>query len=435
MARTAAELPKDVRLTDLIGVGVLTKYVPAERVDQVLTETGRQSKRQRQLPARVMVYYVLALALYMEVSYGEVLRCLVEGLEWLGSPIHRLRRSARSSISQARQRLGSEPLKRLYETEVGPIAVEKTRGAWYRQWKLVSLDGSSLDVADTAENEAAFGRPAVGRGKSGFPQLRFVTLVENGTHVLFGAQVDGYNTAEPTLARTVISELWPDMLCLADRGFFSYVLWQQATQTGAALLWRVKKDLRLPVRKRLDDGSYLSQIYASEKDRRHDRDGLWVRVIEYRLEGIAGAEPLYRLVSNVLEPSAAPAIQLAALYHERWEIENALDELKTHLRGPRIVLRSKTPELVRQEFYGLLLAHYAVRSLMHEAALKGQADPDELSFVHAVRVVKRKLLTVLAAPPSGPPQGSRRRAHRDPGGPGWLQSRSRQPAGYQAQDQ
>jgi hypothetical protein len=201
------------------------------------------------------------------------------------------------------------------------------------------------------------------------------------------------------------------------------------------LLWRVKKDLRLPVRKRLDDGSYLSQIYASEKDRRHDRDGLWVRVIEYRLEGIAGAEPLYRLVSNILEPSAAPAIQLAALYHERWEIENALDELKTHLRGPRIVLRSKTPELVRQEFYGLLLAHYAVRSLMHEAALKGQADPDELSFVHAVRVVKRKLLTVLSAPPSGSPQGSRRRAHRDPGGPGWLQSRSRQPAGYQAQDQ
>ena len=139
MARIAAELPKDVRLTDLIGVGVLTKYVPAKRVDQVLTETGRQSKRQRQLPACVMVYYVLALALYMEVSYGEVLRCLVEGLEWLGSPVHRLRRSARSSISQARQRLGSEPLKRLYETEVGPIAVEKTRGAWYRQWKLVSL--------------------------------------------------------------------------------------------------------------------------------------------------------------------------------------------------------------------------------------------------------------------------------------------------------
>lgn len=435
MARTAAELPKDVRLADLIGVGVLTKYVPPERVDQVLTDTDRQSQRQRQLPARLMVYYVLALALYMEVSYGEVLRCLVEGLEWLGSPIHRLRCSARSSISQARQRLGSEPLKRLYETEVGPIATETTRGAWYRRWKLVSLDGSTLDVADTVDNEATFGRPDGGRGKSGFPQLRFVTLVENGTHVLFGAQVEGYKAAEPTLARQVISELWPDMLCLADRGFFGYALWQEATQTGAALLWRVKKDLRLPIRQRLDDGSYLSQIYASEKDRRHDRNGLWVRVIEYRLEGIPGAEPLYRLVSNILEPSAAPATELAALYHERWEIENALDELKTHLRGPRIVLRSKTPELVRQEFYGLLLAHYAVRSLMHEAALKGKADPDELSFVHAVRVVKRKLLSVLSVPPSGSPEGSRRRAHRDPGSPGRLQSRPRQPASYQAQAQ
>jgi transposase IS4-like protein/DDE family transposase len=435
MARTAAKLSKGARLSDFISLGVLTQYIPAEKVEEVLEQTGRQSQRQRLLPARVMVYYVLALALYMEVSYGEVLRCLVEGLEWLGLPTRTLRCAARSSISQARHRLGAEPLKRLYETQVVPIGEMKTQGAWYRQWKLVSLDGSTLDLADTAENEAEFGRPGASRGQSGFPQLRFVSLVENGTHVLFGAKVAGYKVPESELAQEVLPRLLPGMLCLADRGFYSYRLWQQALQSGGDLLWRVKGNLRLPVQQRLSDGSYLSEIFALDKDRRHQRNGLKVRVVEYRLEGIEGAAPLYRLVTSVLEEKAAPAAELAALYHERWEIENALDELKTHLRGRQIVLRSKTPELVRQEFYGLLLAHYAVRSLMHEAALQGQVDPDRLSFVHAVRVVKRKLPSLLAIPPSGPPQGASSRALRASGSPGRLQSRPRQSSSDQAQGQ
>ena len=168
------------RLTDLIGLGVLTQYIPIQKVEEALEATGRQSQRQRQLPARVMVYYVLALALYMEVGYGEVLRCLIEGLARLGLPVQRLRQSARSSISQARQRLGPEPLKLLYETLAHPIAQEQTQGAFYRQWRLVSLDGSTLDLPDTQENEAFFGRPGSSRGQSGFPQLRFVALVENG---------------------------------------------------------------------------------------------------------------------------------------------------------------------------------------------------------------------------------------------------------------
>lgn len=418
MARKAATLPKGTRLTDLISLGVLTKYIPLRRVEEALEATQRQSQRQRQLPARVMVYYVLALALYMEVSYGEVLRCLVEGLAGLGLPVERLRQSARSSISQARRRLGSEPLKLLYETLVLPIAAEQTQGAWYRQWRLVSVDGSTLDLPDTARNEASFGRPGASRGQSGFPQLRFVTLVENGTHILFGARVGEYRMSEAQLAQEVLAQLQPDMLCLADRGFFSYPLWQRSTQSGAALVWRVKSNLLLPIRQRLSDGSYLSQIYPSPKHRKRDQEGIWVRVIEYRLEGIDDAEPLYRLVTNLLEEQAAPAAELAALYHERWEIESSFDELKTHLRGRQIVLRSKTPELVLQEFYGLLLAHFAVRSLMHEAALKGKVDPDELSFVHAVRVVKRKLPTLLAFSPSVQLRHSRGCAHRDFGGPG-----------------
>lgn len=434
MARSGKRV-QGPRLTDLIGLGVLTQYIPIKKVEEALEATGRQSQRQRQLPARVMVYYVLALALYMEVGYGEVLRCLIEGLARLGLPVQRLRQSARSSISQARQRLGSEPLKLLYETLAHPIAQEQTQGAFYRQWRLVSLDGSTLDLPDTQENEAFFGRPGTSRGQSGFPQLRFVALVENGTHVLFGARVGGYRISEAQLAKEILAQLQADMLCLADRGFFSYQFWQQATETGAALVWRVKSNSCLPVRRRLSDGSYLSQIYASPRDRRLDRGGIWVRVIEYRLEGIADAEPLYRLVTNLLDEQAAAAAELAALYHERWEIESAFDELKTHLRGRQIVLRSKIPELALQEFYGLLLAHFAVRSLMHEAALQGKVDPDELSFVHAVRVVKRKLPTVLAIPPTTQPRDPRGRACRNPGGPSQFQPRPLQSQGHQAKGQ
>jgi len=236
---------------------------------------------------------------------------------------------------------------------------------------------------------------------SAYPRIRFVSLVENGTHGLLGTRMAGYATGEITLAQEVIASLQKGLLCLADRNFFGFALWNQARARGADLLWRGKKNLRLGVDQRLPDGSYLSRIYASERDRRHQANGVVVRVIDYRLEGIADAEPIYRLVTTVLDPSAAPAEELAALYQERGEIETALDELKTHLRGAKIVLRSKTPDLVRQEFYGLLLAHFAVRGLMHEAALKADEDPDRLSFLHAVRVIRRKLPTYGAISPSG----------------------------------
>lgn len=401
MARTVAGLPAGSRVTDYISLGAIAGKVPMERVHDVLKREGRQSQRQRQLPAHVMVYYVIALALYMEVSYGEVLRCLLEGLEWIGLPVHRIRRTGPSGISQARSRLGVAPLKRLYEELVEPIAVEQTRGAWYRGWRLVSLDGSTFDVADESANDEAFGRPGASRGASGYPQLRFVSLLECGTHVLFGAQEGPYGVSEVELARSVLGRLRAGMLCLADRNFYGFALWGQAAATGADLVWRMKRNAQLPCEQRLEDGSYLSRIYPSEKDRRHDRNALVVRVIDYRLEGLSDAEPFYRLLTTILTSEAAPAQELAALYHERWEIETSLDELKTHLRGRRIVLRSKTPDLVRQEFYGLLLAHYAVRGLMHEAALQAQLDPDDLSFVHAVRVVKRKILTTGSFPPSG----------------------------------
>jgi hypothetical protein len=281
-----------------------------------------------------------------------------------------------------------------------PIADRTTRGAWYRDWRLVSIDGTTLDLADTVANEGAFGRPGASRGKSAFPQLRMVSLVENGTHVLFATKWGSYSDSENVLAVPVLSHLEAGMLCMADRGFYGYALWKRAASTGADLLWRMKKNAILPCDRRLADGSYLSKVYASAKDRRHDRNAIVVRVIEYELEGIADGEPLYRLITSVLDDGKAPAEDLAALYHDRWEIENVFDEFKTHLRGRQAVLRSKTPELVEQELYGFILAHFAIRGLMHEAALRGDLDPDRLSFVHAVRVVRRKLPTFAAIPPS-----------------------------------
>jgi len=400
MARTLAALPAGSRITDYISLGVIAKFFPAEKVRQVLQQTNRDSIRQRDLPAQVVVYYVIALALYMRSSYREVLRCLLEGVQWLLDPSAQWKVAGKSGISQARSRLGVDPVKKLYEAVVAPIAQPQTKGAWYRQWRLVSLDGSTLDVADTVENAKAFGRPGSKRGSSAFPKLRFVALLENGTHVLWAAHLDKYATGEFTLAERVVPSLRQGMLCLADRLFFSYKLWQAAGKAGADLLWRVKRNVRLDIEQRLPDGSYLSHIYASTADRRNRRHGIAVRVIEYRLQGVPGAEQLYRLITTILDPQQAPAEELAALYHERWEIETALDELKTHLRGAAIVLRSKTPELVKQEFFGLLMAHYAIRGLMHEAALKAEEDPDRLSFLHAVRVVQRRMPRYAAIPPS-----------------------------------
>jgi hypothetical protein len=389
MPRTPAELPKGPRTTDHISLGVVTKTFPEQTIDRILEETGRQSQRQRDLPARVMVYYAIALAFYAEASMTEVLRCLLEGLRWLARLEKDVRVSGKSGISQARTRLGEEPLRALYCQVVAPIAQEQSKGAWYRGWRLVSVDGGTWDLADTPENAEAFGRPGASRGKSGYPQLRFVTLAECGTHVLFGAEVGDYGTGETTLARSVIEHLRPDMLCLADRGYVGFDLWCRAAKTGAALLWRVRRNQVLPCIERLEDGSYLSRLYANEKDRRHDRNGRLVRVVEYRLTAVEGTQDLYRLFTTIIDPHRAPAAELAALYHERWEIETAIGEVKTHLKGRNTVLRSRTPTLVRQEFFGFLLAHFAVRSLIHEAALKAERDPDKLSFLHTVRVVRR----------------------------------------------
>src|ERR671933_1660098 len=227
MARAAAGLPAGVRVSDHVSLGVIARTFPRDQVRRVLAETGRASERERDLPAHVMVYYAIALALYTGAGTREVLRCLLEGLRWLWGA-EAVRVAGKSGISQARTRLGEAPLRGLYEQVVRPIATSASKGAWYRRWRLVSLDGSCLDVADTGENCAAFGRPEAGRGESAFPQLRFVALVENGTHVLFGTRLGAFGEGETTLAWQVLAALRSGMLCLADRQFFGHALWQAA---------------------------------------------------------------------------------------------------------------------------------------------------------------------------------------------------------------
>ena len=401
MARTSKLRHAGDRLTDLINIGVLTKQFPMDTIKAVLEETGRSSQRQRDLPAHVVVYYVITMALYRQEGMREVLRVLLEGLRAVLGLGIRVEPAGKSGISQARKRLGETPVRRLYEQVVKPIATPQTRGAFYRGWRVVALDGSTLEAPDTEANQAAFGRPAApGGGRSAYPLLRVVGLVEVGTHVLFGAVLGDYGTGEVTLAREVVPHLSPGMLCLADRYFPGYPLWKQATDTGADLVWRVRQVIRFSEEERLPDGSYLSWFRPPQPRKGERKEGaIPVRVIDYEVVGPERKEETIRIITSILDWEKAPAAELAALYHERWEFETALDELKTHMRGASTVLRSQTPETVRQECYGLLLAHFALRGLMHEAALSAGRDPDRISFVHTLRVVRRTLPRFAALPP------------------------------------
>jgi len=395
----------DQRLSDHISIGVLTRVFPPELVDRVVADAGRTEVRHRLLPARVVVYYVLGLALFSQASYEEVMRNLVEGLSWGSGWGRAWKVPTKAALFKARARLGPEPLKALFDAVAAPLATRKTKGAWYRRWRLMSIDGTFVDLADTAENTATFGRPGSGRGEGqgAFPQLRLVGLAECGTHALVDAAAGPWSKGETTLARELLSSLGPGMLVLADRNFYSFDLWNQARATKADLLWRTKSNHVLPVDRVLADGSYLSHLHDTT-GRHNRRWDVVVRVIEYTMEdpGRPQAESTYRMLTTIVDPDAAPACDLAALYPQRWEFESVLDELKTHQRGPRVVLRSKAPDGVTQELYGYLCVHYAIRWLMHTVALDADTDPDRLSFTRSLRAARRTTASHPGFSPSGP---------------------------------
>jgi hypothetical protein len=358
---------------------VLTATFPRQLVDEVIEATGRREQRTRLLPAHLTVYYVLAMTLFSSSGYEEVTRSLTEGLTWSSDGEQEYELPSQVAITKARARLGPQPLQVLFERACVPLATRSTKGAFYRDWRLVSIDGTTIDVADTPANAEVLGRAGTGRGDgSAFPQLRIVAVGECGTHAVIAAVMDCYAVVEQTLAKRLVAALGPGLLCLADRGFTSHPMMSAAAATGADLLWRAKTNTVLPVLQRYPDGSFRSELVAST-DKYRREDVLTVRVIEYGIDdpGRPGAtDTSCRLLTTILDPTAAPADELAALYAQRWEIESIFDELTTHQRGPRVVLRSRTPAGVYQEAWGYLCVHYALRALIHAAADDLDLDPD-----------------------------------------------------------
>jgi hypothetical protein len=377
-----------------MGLGVLAQHVPAALVDQVLADTGRVQQRVRRLPARAVVWFVLALTLFHGQGYRSVWRELTHsGAEDTVTP-------SSPGLSQARRRVGVAPLAALFARVRGAQAVAGAAGAFLAGLRLVSWDATMLDVPDSPANRQGFIASGNTRGRGAFPQVRLLQLIECGTHAVIDAVFGA--ASEQVLARRVLGSLGEGMLLLGDRNFPSYRLWREAAGTGAHLLWRVKASTLLPRIGTFSDGSYLAVLPHPGT---RGRVGIWVRVVEYRVTVVAtdpgGATTtrveLFRLITTITDPQQATAAQLAACYHQRWESETAYKSLKTHQRGPRQVLRSQDPDGVAQELYAYLITYQAIRQLMHQAAVAADIDPDRLSFTTALRAVRRFITTAATA--------------------------------------
>lgn len=399
MGRQAKTLPTGGDNTRHLSAGLMAACFPAINLQRIIEDSGRASKRVRDLPAVVVAYYVIALSLFPAIGYRSVLEWLLGGLRWLDAGHFRV--SGKGSLSRARGRLGQEPMRRAFQEMARPLNCKDLPGSYWREFHLVAIDGTTFALQDTVSNEKAFGRSSNQHGSAAYPICRCVVLCEVGTHMVFAAAQGGYGDSEITLAQEVLPHLKPDMLCLADRLFPGYDLWKLAAASGANLLWRAKVSMPITRLETLEDGSWIARWLPKEKEK-SEPQGVLVRVIEYRLADAEGAEvdAKYRLLTTLLDCRQAPAQELAGLYPERWEVELTIKEAKEVLRGQEITLRSKVAELVRQEFWGLLLAHYLVRRTMALAALDRGRNPDALSFSRSVEIIKSTQAgPVLSFPP------------------------------------
>lgn len=397
----------------------MTRLVPRELVDEVLGSLGRKEQRRNKLPARVVVYFVMALALFYGDGYEEVMRKLADGLEYLGTWRREWEAPTAGGLCHARKRLGSDVMRVLYERVSVPCAMQSTKGAWLSGRRLMAVDGFGMEAPDSEENAEYFGY-AGKKGRSAFPFVRMAALAECGTHAIVAARIAKAGEGEETLARRILSgsAIEADMIVMADAGLYSYTNFRMVIDAGADALFRVGANVGLPVLKWLPDGSYLSYIADSvEKAKnsyrlRHglvkvtDLPGVYVRAVDYEITDRGDGDEIITLVTTITDHEEVPAVELAAAYHERWEVELVFDELKTHQRGPGTILRSRRPDLVEQEIWGLLLTHYGVRSLMREAADQADLDPDRMSFIRALRVIRRQVTGQAAFSPSEAGEGN-----------------------------
>ena len=428
---------------DQVTIGVLVDAIPRDAVDEAVAVCGvRERRSDGKLPAHVTAYLTLALCLFPDDDYEEVATRVTGSLDRFGCWDAAWTVPTASAVTQARKRLGRQVFPELFERTCGPVAGDAfptagllalgtARGSFLRGWRLLAIDGFEVDVPDTPANAAEFGYAGSGENRSAFPKARVVALAECGTHAFVAAQVAGYGTGEKTLAQRLYPGLRPDQLLTADRGFYSWAAWDTAAATGAALLWRAPTQLSLPVVRVLPDGTYLSVVMDSAiRGKRREailaaaRDGRdltdpnvvpaavtdrgqpaarVVRVIEYDVPDRAGngTGELIVLLTTVLDPAHARADELAAAYHQRWGEETSNDQLKTHLRGPGRVLRSRLPDLVYQEIWAYLIAHHAICALIAKASAAADLDPDRLSFAKALRLIRRTATGTADISPSG----------------------------------
>jgi len=415
VARPGQQVVAGDRLADRIGIGVLTKVFTPELVDRVVEQAGVREQRTRTLPARVVVYYVLAMVLFFQSGYAEVWNKLVAGLDWA----HRFRarvllgmQPTPAAITLARQRLGWQVMQRLLAETAGPLAGQEAGPAFCSGMRLTAVDGMCLDLPDTPENAAEFGYPGNDAGRGPFPQVRVVGLGECGTRAVLGAELSPLAAGEQPLARKLLARLSPGDLLLADRNFLSYDLLKDVLAAGVHVLWRAKSDVDLPVLEVLADGTYRSRIAdpaASRKMRRKGADpkdipGIPVRVIEYTVTSAGGAEfsETFTLVTDILDPELLTCEQAAAAYASRWQLETCFDELETSVRGgAAVVLRSKSPPMIRQEIYAMLCCYQAIRVLISHAAGEHGTDPRRVAFTVARDAVRRRISDPGSFSPSG----------------------------------
>jgi hypothetical protein len=392
---------------DEVSLGVLVSTVSRDAIDTAVAACGVGERRSGgKLPAHVTGYLTMGLCLFGDDDYEEFATKVTGSLDRWGCWDASWSVPTSSAITQARKRLGRKVFAEVFDAVVEPVGGMFTRGATLLGWRVLAIDGFDVDLPDSLENAAEFGYAGSGENRSAYPKARVVALSECGTHAFLAAEVGPYAVGEKTLAKPLYGRLQPDELLTADRNFYSYQAWGQALASGAALLWRAPTQLDLPLVRVLSDGTYASVLVNPKlRGARRDRviaaakagekldpaDGYLVRIVEYNVpdrEG-NGTGELIVLLTTITDPHDAKADELADTYHQRWEHETGNDQLKTHLRGPGKVLRSRLPDLVHQEIWAWLIVHYAVAVLIARAGEAADIDPDRISFTRALRIIRR----------------------------------------------